>query len=69
MSKQFYLTHRWDSNMYYHFGQGVTGRNGNEVILPIPQSSRTGTLRLFNVIFKTLCLDAVGVFYNPSRLG
>ena len=39
MVKQFYLSHRWDPNRYYHFG---FSSNGNESILYNPERSRTG---------------------------
>ena len=37
MIKQFYLTLRWDPNIYYHPGQTGPGSNGNERVLHIPQ--------------------------------
>ena len=37
--KQFYLTHRWDHNRYYHSGQSGPESNGNEGVLHIPQAS------------------------------
>ena len=39
MKKQFYLTHRWDPNRYYH-KNSESGSNGNEGVLHIPQSSK-----------------------------
>ena len=59
-------------------GQSVTGRNGKEGVLRIPQnSSITGASpsdclvshlgRLLGVL--SFCWDAVGVFYSPSWLG
>ena len=52
-------------------GQSRPRSDGNKGVLHIPQNSR-----LFSVISRTLvegvlhiCRDAVGVFYNSSRLG
>ena len=43
MNTFFYLTHRWESNRYYHSGQSGPGSNGDEGVLHIPQTSKTGT--------------------------
>ena len=61
-------------------GQSGPGSNGNEGVLGIPpklQHHWSLTIRLFRVICRTLIgvgvlalsKDAVGVFYNLSRLG
>ena len=60
-------------------GQSEPGRDGNEGVLHIPQSSTiTGTLTsdcLISYVGHSLgedlplCRDAVVVFYSPSRLG
>ena len=56
-------------------GQNEPGNDGNEGVLRIPKSWNL-TIMLFSVISRTLiggvlllCRVAVGVFYNPSRLG
>ena len=60
-------------------GQSGSGSNGNEEVLHIPQSSRTGASlsdclvsypgHLLAGGILPFCRDAVGVFYSPSRLG
>ena len=58
-------------------GQSGPGSNDNKEVLHFPQSSSDWslTIRLFNVMFRTLITgvlalsrDVVGVFYNPSQL-
>ena len=55
-------------------GQSESENDGNERVLCIPQSSSiteaapSDCLVLYPGILH-LCRDAVGVFYNPSRLG
>ena len=49
-------------------GQSGVGSNGNEGVLSILQGWSL-TIRLFNVIPKTLMGDTVSVFYSSSQLG
>ena len=76
MIKEFYLTHRWDPNS---LDQSGPGSNGNERVLHIPQSFRTGALPsdglvqnpeylLWEKWVLPLCRDTVGVFYSSSPL-
>ncbi len=61
--------------MFTTLGQSGPGRNDNEGLLHIPQSSSiTGAspsdcLVLYPGGVLLLCRDAVGVFYSPSQLG
>ena len=52
MIEQFYLTHKWDSNLV----QSKPRSSGNEKLLHIPQSSRSGDSlsNVFSVIPQTL---------------
>ena len=56
-------------------GQSCPGSNGNEEVLHIPQSSKTGTSPSDSLVSYTenllkraipFCKDAVFVFYSPS---
>ena len=54
--------------------QSGPGSNGNEGVLHISQSFRTGTSSSDNLVSYlghslVGCRDAVGVFYSPNRLG
>ena len=58
--------------------QSGPGRDGNENVLHIPQSSRTGTSlsdafesyqnTCWRGMRQLFCRDAVGVFYSPNRM-
>ena len=50
MIKQFYLINKWDYNNYHHSDQSGSGNNGNEEVLPIPQSSETGSLLTHDLV-------------------
>ena len=78
--KQFYLTHRLDSNRCYHSELEWTLEQWQWRDTPhsLKLQDWSLTIRLFSIISRTLiregslshlCRDAVGVFYSPSWLG
>ena len=76
MVKLFYLTHWWDSNWYFYFRSQWS--NGNEGVLRIPQSSRTGDTPSddltpysgYSFKRRSYCSAEIqsGVFNSPKRL-
>ena len=76
MIELFFLTYKWDPNKYYQSGFKWTSELGNEGVLHILQSSRTGAL-LDAVSYPCSSVGGllllhggvVGVFYSPMQEG